>query len=154
MPNNPHGKKSTYKKKQASLDREELIELLWCDLLNGVSRYQLMLKLERDAYVSQDGKRFETSKMNKSTRYDYIAEAYKNCEIELADKRDEQRKLWYERVLSIYNDCTDARDRQNALKALDMLNKMLGLSEPEQIDVNGKIKVNISFGLEDNDEEE
>ncbi len=41
---NPN-KKSSDKKKQP-FDKKALIELIWIDFVKGVSRYQIMLKLE------------------------------------------------------------------------------------------------------------
>lgn len=140
---NPN-KKSSDKKKQP-FDKKALIELIWIDLVNGVSRYQIMLKLERNAY---DG--FDTSKLGRTSKYNYIQEAYKNCAFERAEEKEKQRDLFYERILSVYNDAIENRDRQNALKALDMGIKLGGLYEQQQdINLNGTIKANISFGIEE-----
>lgn len=40
---------------------------------------------------------------------------------ELEEQRDKQRELFYQRLLTVYNECMVANDRQNALKALDLL---------------------------------
>lgn len=140
---NPRKKSSD--KPREPLDKEALIELIWVDLVNGVSRYQIMLKLERDAY---DG--FTTSKLSRTSKYNYLQEAYNNCKVELAEEKERQRDLFYERILSVYNDSVDQRDRQNALKALDMAIKLGGLYEQKQdINLTGTIKANISFGIEE-----
>ena len=142
---NPN-KKSSEKTKQP-LDKEALIELIWIDLVQGVSRYQIMLKLERDAYPG-----FETSKLGRTSRYNYVQEAYKNCAFERAEEKEKQRDLFYERILNVYNDAIENRDRQNALKALDLGIKLGGLYEQKQdINLNGTIKTNISFGIEGED---
>lgn len=140
---NPRKKSSD--KPREPLDKKALIELIWVDLVNGVSRYQIMLKLERDAY---DG--FTTSKLGRTSKYNYLQEAYNNCKVELAEEKERQRDLFYERILSVYNDSVDQRDRQNALKALDMAIKLGGLYEQKQdINLTGTIKANISFGIEE-----
>ena len=138
-------------KKREPLDKEALIELIWIDLVNGESRYRIMLKLDRDAY---DG--FTTSKLSRATKYYYIAEAYKNCEAERREEREKQRDLFFERILSVYNDAIMNRDRQNALKALDMGCKLANLSPKEEKDItlNGNINANISFGLDKEEEDE
>ena len=138
-------------KKREPLDKEALIELIWVDLVNGVSRYQVKLKLDRDSY---DG--FTTSKLSRATKYYYIAEAYKNCEAERREEREKQRDLFFERILSVYNDSIMNRDRQNALKALDMGCKLANLypKEEKDINLNGNINANISFGLDKEEEDE
>lgn len=140
-------KKSTEKKRQP-LDKEALIELIWIDLVNGVSRYQIMLKLERNAYEG-----FDTSKIKRSTRYNYVQEAYNNCKAELREEKEKQRDLFYERILSVYNDAVNNNDRQAALKALDMGIKLSGLYvEEKNINLTGTIKADITFGLEEDNE--
>ena len=143
--------KKTKNKKYISLKKEELIELIFLDLINGESRYRIMLKLDRDAY---DG--FTTSKLCRATKYFYIAEAYKNCEAERREEREKQRDLFFERILSVYNDAIMNRDRQNALKALDMGCKLANLypKEEKDINLNGNINANISFGLNKEEEDE
>ena len=128
--------KKTKLKKTIPLEKEELLELIWIDIVNGLSRYQISLKLDRDAYPNH-----HTSNLSKS------------CEYELKENKDKQRDLFYERVLSVYNDSVDQRDRQSALKALDMIGKLGGLYAKEEKDVNitGTIKANISFGIEGED---
>lgn len=140
--------KKTKDKKTIPIEKEELLELIWIDIVNGLSRYQISLKLDRDAYPNH-----HTSKLSRSCKYNYIQEAYLNCEYELKENKDKQRDLFYERVLSVYNDSVDQRDRKNALKALDMIGKLGGLYAKEEKDVNisGNINAVISFGIEEED---
>ena len=140
-------RKSSTKRKQP-LKKEALIELIWIDIVEGMSRYQIMLKLERDAY---DG--FETSKLSRTSRYNYVQEAYNNCKVELGEEKERQRDLFYERILSVYNDAVDARDRANALKALEMAAKLSGVyNDKQEVNVTGTINANITFGLEDEED--
>ena len=141
-------KKSSAKPREP-LDKEALVELIWIDLVNGLSRYQIMLKMERDAYQG-----FETSKFSRSSKYNYVQEAYKNCSFERGEEKEKQRDLFYERILSVYNDAIENRDRQAALKALDMGAKLGGLYEETQnININGTINANISFGIGEGNED-
>lgn len=131
--------------KKEPFDKEALIELIWIDLVEGVSRYQILLKLERDAYQG-----FNTSKLSRTSRYNYIQEAYNNCKAERQEEKEKQRDLFYERILNVYNDAITNRDRQNALKALDMGLKLSGLYEQKQdINISGNLNATISFGLEE-----
>ena len=57
--------------------------------------------------------------------------------------------------MSVYNDAIENRDRQNALKALDMGIKLSGLyEEKKDINITGNINANISFGLEEEENNE
>ena len=144
-------KKKTKEKKYIPLKKEELIELIFLDLINGESRYRIMLKLNRDAYPGHN-----TSKLSRTSKYNYIQEAMLNCEPELKETRDNQRKLLYQQILGVFNDAQMSNDRQSALKALDMLSKVAGLyaKEEKDINLNGNINATISFGLEDGDKSE
>lgn len=135
------------RKKSMTQKKEELIELIVCDLLNGVSRYRVRLKMERDQYPD-----FETSTMSRSGIYKYIDEAYDLCKIPLAKERDKMRNLQLARLEDILEECRDARDRQNAIGVIKEINKLTGIYEPEKVDVTGTINVNIDFGLDNGSE--
>lgn len=130
--------------------KEELLELIWCDIMNGVSRYQIKLKLERDAYEG-----YPTSTYSRSGQYKLIKDAYDKCEIELQGKRDELRKVFYDRFLSLYNDCIENGDRRTALETLKYITKLSGLEEPEKIELSGTLNenINITFGFNKDEEE-
>lgn len=140
--------KKTKDKRTIPLEKEELLELIFLDLIQGESRYRIMLKLDRDAYPNH-----KTSKLSKACKYQYIQEAILNCEAELKETKDKQRNLFYQQILGVFNDAQVANDRQSALKALDMLGKVAGLYAKEEKDVNisGNISATISFGLEEED---
>ena len=116
-----NSKKKSSDKPREPFDKEALIELIWIDLVQGESRYRILLKLERDAY---DG--FTTSKLSRATKYNYIQEAYNNCKATLEEEQSKQRELFYERILSVYNDAITSGDRGNALRALELAVKLSG----------------------------
>lgn len=132
------------------MKKEALIELIWCDIVNGVSRYQIKKKLERDAY---DG--FPTSELSRSCHFNYIKEAYNNCKVEMEDEKERQRDLFYERILSIYQDAVDARDRSNALKALEMAAKLSGIyNDKQEVKVSSDgITINFAFAHKEEENE-
>ena len=141
-------KKKSSDKPREPFDKEALIELIWIDLVQGESRYRILLKLERDAY---DG--FTTSKLSRATKYNYIQEAYNNCKATLEEEQSKQRELFYERILSVYNDAITSGDRGNALRALELAVKLSGLAtEKQDINISGSISATISFGLEGDNE--
>lgn len=125
--------------------KEKVVIACWIDLCNGVSRHDIMQKLDNDLMVEG----VETSRLTKSMRYKIISDAYAMAKEELEEQRDKQRELFYNRLLTVYNECMVANDRQNALKALDLFGKFGGLYEKEKVEISGNLTetVNISFGF-------
>lgn len=125
--------------------KEKVVIAVWIDLCNGVSRHDIMQKLENDLMVEG----VETSRLTKSMKYKVISDAYAMAKAELDEQRDKQRELFYQRLLTVYNECMVANDRQNALKALDLFGKFGGLYEKEKVEISGNLTetVNISFGF-------
>ena len=60
------------------------------------------------------------------------------------EEQEEVRRVWLERCESILQECIETRDKQNALKALDLMAKSLGLYK-ETKDVNLDVDGGISF---------
>ena len=130
--------------------KEKVVIAVWIDLCNGVSRHDIMQKLDNDLMVEG----VETSRLTKSMRYKIISDAYAMAKEELDEQRDKQRELFYNRLLTVYNECMVANDRQNALKALDLFAKFGGLYEKEKVELSGNLTqdVNISFGFSEDKE--
>ena len=125
--------------------KEKVVIAVWIDLCNGVSRHDIMQKLDNDMMVEG----VETSKLTKSMRYKIISDAYAMAKEELEEQRDKQRELFYQRLLTVFNESMEANDRQSALKALDLFGKFGGLYEKEKVEISGNLTetVNISFGF-------
>ena len=130
--------------------KEKVVIAVWIDLCNGVSRHDIMQKLDNDMMVEG----VETSKLTKSMRYKIISDAYAMAKEELEEQRDKQRELFYQRLLTVFNESMEANDRQNALKALDMFAKFGGLYDKEKVEISGNLteNVNISFGFSEDKE--
>lgn len=134
-------------KNNLNLDKEELVQLIVCDLLNGESQYRVMLKLKRDQYEG-----FTTSKLSKTSRYNYLNEAYEQCKDPILENRQRMREMAYAQLNDVYAECREHGDRQNAIAARKELNKLAGLYEADKIDIKADVNVDISFGLEDETE--
>lgn len=135
--------------KKVSYQREALIDEIMCDLLNGMSRFQIKRKLEEQQYENQE------KTFSHNVVYKFINEALERCKLELKENRDEQRTLMYSRILSIYEDAVSAGDRSNALKALDQMTKLIGLNDPDKVEVNANVrvkKVRVKFGVSVDDD--
>ena len=130
--------------------KEKVVIAVWIDLCNGVSRHDIMQKLENDLMVEG----VETSRLTKSMRYKIISDAYAMAKEELEEQRDKQRELFYQRLLTVFNESMEANDRQSALKALDLFGKFGGLYEKEKVEISGNLTetVNISFGFSEDKE--
>lgn len=126
--------------------KEEWLNQLWVDVMNGYSRYELLRRLEVDYYG------WESDKWSRSKRYELLKEAYNKCKLELTEKRDDLKMVMFNRYLSIYQDSVEARDRGNALKALDSITKLSGIAEPDKVDITQDVKVSIDFGLNKDEE--
>lgn len=130
--------------------KEKVVIAVWIDLCNGVSRHDIMQKLENDLMLEG----VETSRLTKSMKYKIISDAYAMAKEELDEQRDKQRELFYQRLLTVFNESMEANDRQSALKALDLFAKFGGLYDKEKVEISGNLTetVNISFGFSEDKE--
>lgn len=137
-----------------SYQREALLDEITCDLLNGMSRFQVQRKLQEKQYESQVKDKEPSPKSISAL----IKESYDRCKLELKEERDEQRALMYSRVLAVYEDAIANGDRSNSLRALSQLTDLMGLNEPDKVEVKGEItnnlRVKVNFGISSDDEDD
>lgn len=137
-----------------SYQREALLDEITCDLLNGMSRFQVQRKLQEKQYESQVKEKEPSPKSISAL----IKESYDRCKLELKEERDEQRAMMYSRVLAVYEDAVANGDRSNSLKALSQLIDLMGLNEPDKVEVKGEItnnlRVKVNFGISSDDEDD
>lgn len=134
------------------LIKEALLDEIMCDLINGVSRFQIKRKLDEDQYETRT-----TSEMTYNTKMDLIAECFKRFALETKDERDKARDIMYARVLSVYEDAITVHDRKSALQALKQLTDLQGLLIPEisRDDIMKTIPtIQITFGCPKKEDEE
>lgn len=80
-----------------------------------------------------------------NTARKYVTEAVKHfCDNAVEESEEMRKKLFEEKIQSIYEDAVTAKDRQSSLKAIDMLNKMNGMYK-DKSDVNLTVDGSISF---------
>ena len=103
--------------------------------------------LSRERTAQQIADRWEVS-MQSARNYvkDAITRFAKNyVEIDEATRK----KLFEERLQSIYEDAVSAKDRQSSLRAIDILNKMNGMyTDKSDVNVNVDGKITFEFGGE------
>lgn len=103
--------------------------------------------LSRERTAQQIADRWDVS-MQSARNYvkDAITRFAKNyVEIDEATRK----KLFEEKLQSIYEDAVSAKDRQSSLKAIDILNKMNGMyTDKSDVNVNVDGKITFEFGGE------
>ena len=103
--------------------------------------------LSRERTAQQIADRWDVS-MQSARNYvrDAITRFAKNyVEIDEATRK----KLFEEKLQSIYEDAVSAKDRQSSLRAIDILNKMNGMyTDKSDVNVNVDGKITFEFGGE------
>ena len=82
-----------------------------------------------------------------STARRYVTDAIKRFANSFTEQdQEEQRRIWMERCETILQDCLDTRDKQSALKALDLMGKSMGLyRETKDINLEGDNTIHFDF---------
>lgn len=82
-----------------------------------------------------------------STARKYITDSIKRmASTYTVEDQEEQRRVWLERCEAILQDAIETRDKQSALKALDLMGKSLGLyKETKDINVDGDNTIHFEF---------
>ena len=100
--------------------------------------------LSREATAQQLYSRWDISL---STARKWITDSIKRIANTYSEEEQEEvRRVWLERCESILQECIETRDKQNALKALDLMGKSLGLyKESKDINVDGDNTIHFEF---------
>ena len=100
--------------------------------------------LSREATAQQIYSRWDISL---STARKWITDSIKRIANTYSEEEQEEvRRVWLERCESILQECIETRDKQNALKALDLMGKSLGLyKESKDINVDGDNTIHFDF---------
>lgn len=134
----------------ASQTKDILISRIANDIVAGLNRRKVLMKLKDNQYDMP----FKTSDYTNDSMNHLYADAINELKVECDGKKEELRNILYERYMLVYETSIESNDRTNALNALKEVAKMLGLNEPEQVNVNEKQTIVIDFGFKRDDEEE
>ena len=93
---------------------------------------------------------FKTSEYADNTILRMYKEAHRWLKVEQEGDKEQLRDIFYERYLNLYKNSLQANDRTNALATLKEMTRMLGLNEPEKLNIKEDRKIIIDFGFEDN----
>ena len=100
--------------------------------------------LSREACAQQIYSRWDISM---STARRYVTDSIKRMASTYTEEdQEEQRRVWLERCEAILQDAIETRDKQSALRALDLMGKTLGLyKETKDINVDGDNTIHFDF---------
>lgn len=135
--------------KERWMRADDLVDSVYCDLVNGKTCSDILLKLKNCQY---DGQK-KAIKDRMARDYYIAAKSRMKYDFE-ADMKDLRADV-YAKLLAIYADAVENDDRSNALGALDKMLKLGGIDKPQtNIQVNsgegGGITVNFGFNQEEN----
>lgn len=124
----------------------ELIYRITSDIIEGASRQTVIKKMKDNGYNMS----FNTSDYTDNTIIKMYKEAHRWLKVEQEGDKDQLRNVFYERYLNLYKNSLQANDRTNALATLKEMTRMLGLNEPEKLNIKEDRRIIIDFGFEDN----
>ena len=122
-----------------SVRKDEVVNHIYNDICNGATYTNCLNKLMNDDY--EVGHKYSESRADK-----LIQMTRKLIRQDFEEDRKEIKARLYVAIQDVFNECRESNDRSNALKALDQISKLLGLNEPDKIDMRLQ-NVDINFGF-------
>lgn len=123
--------------------KREAIKCILNDFLQGATNSVIVEKLTNDDYNIG-------FKYTKYSAIKLIIEARKILQIDFNNEVAGMKERIFNMILDTYTDARELHNHQSALKAIEMINKMFGLNEPEKQEMTLKSTV-IDFGFESNE---
>lgn len=136
------------------LKADKVVDSVYVDLVNGLTRSDVTQKLIEGLYNEQEGKG-----ITYRVAVEYVNAAQQRMMYDFEEKADILRADLYTKMVSVYSDCIEKNDRYNALIALDKIMKLTGVAiQQPQTQVNlksdGNISISFGFNKEEREEEE
>lgn len=122
-----------------------LMEMIIDDIIKGKTRRDILFKVQKGEY--EDFK--HSADWSIQWQYKKIAEAFDMLKEDNIKNRDEQINVIYNQYMKIYEESMSNKDRANARMTLDSLSKLLGLNEPDKVNVDSNFEIKIDFKLDD-----
>lgn len=133
------------------LNTDAIIDQVYYDLVNGLTRSEVLKKLQDGLYEGQ------SRPIHYRTASDYVKAAQLRMHYDFEAEMDEIRADLYSKMIAVYNDAMQKNDRYNAIGALNSIMKLTGAEKkaPDTaIQINSdKENVTINFGFNNNEEE-
>lgn len=138
--------KSNRKSAITDVAYNELLYRITSDIIEGANRETVLRKMKNNLYKMS----FKTSDYTDNTILKMYKEAHRWLKVEQEGDKEQLRNVFYERYLNLYKNSLQANDRTNALATLKEMTRMLGLNEPEKLNIKEDRRIIIDFGFEDN----
>lgn len=122
---------------------EDMLSLVICDIINGVSKSDIFRKLEQQLYEGQ--RKPYTYKTAEMYYYTAIQRIREDREQEVEELRDKLYSQYY----SLYADAVKNGNTFVAKQVLDSIAKVFAVTPDKKVDIQvADNKVNISFGFD------
>ncbi len=133
--------------KERWLRTDDIVDQIYCDMVNGKTCSDIILKLKNCQYDGQ------LKPVKDRIARDYYIAAKSRLKYDFEADMKDLRADVYAKLLAIYADAVENDDRGNALGALDKILKLGGIDKPQTaIQINGGedggITVNFGFSSE------
>lgn len=137
---------------QAWLRADEMVSEVYVDLVNGMTKSDIIEKITKGLYENQK------RPLSVRSAGDYLDAAYRRMHYDFEEKAEVLREELYSKLLSLYHDSVMANDRSNAIQVIDRIMKLTGCAlekgQQNNIQVNAtKEGITINFGFKKEDEE-
>lgn len=135
------------------LSTDAVISEVYVDLVNGMTKSDVMEKLMKGCYENQK------RPLKERTSQEYIAAAYQRMQYDFEAQAEEMRADLYSKLISVYADAVKANDRYNAIQAVNTIMKLTGIAmdKPQNnIQINNNkegITINFGFSSDKKDDE-
>lgn len=133
------------------IDGKMLVQQIYCDICNGLTRSECVHKLQNGMYEIG---RYKDKNLKQAQAYRLVQKSV-NLMLEESEKeRNIMRSELYNRLLSIYQDAVEQNDRSNAIRSLEVMAKLTGMFSSDNqtnIQINsadGDVKINFGFNTD------
>lgn len=136
------------------LKTDKIVDEVYVDLVNGLTKSDIIQKLQEGLYTLQNGKGVKPR-----TGIEYINAAQQRLAFDFEKDAEKLRADLYSKMMAVYADCMEANDRYNALNALDKLMKLTGVANDKpstaiQINSDKEGGVTVNFGFDKDKKED
>ena len=121
-----------------------LLQEVLCDLVNGLTRNDIIMKFKEKGYEHQK------KSIGESQAKNYIYMAYKVMQEDRVEETDKLRDQLYNQYLMLYNECVQVGNSMVAKQILDSIAKTFLPNQPQtaiQINSDKENGVTINFGF-------
>ena len=137
------------------LRADKIVDEVYVDLCNGLTKSDVIQKMAEGLYEHQDGKGIK-----ERTALDYLKAAMQRMAYDYEKDAEQLRADLYTKLTAVYADAVEHNDRYNAINALQTLMKLTGVAMDKQqnnIQVNANkdgITINFGFNKEEDNADE